>query len=64
MRVPKTEATVIKISRKMANLTELKELSKDFKNFRRDSIIFLPSMIFNFDSYYKNNSFIAMISYL
>jgi hypothetical protein len=38
MKVPKTEATVIKINRKMANLTELKELSKDFKNFRRDSI--------------------------
>jgi hypothetical protein len=39
MRVPKIEATVIKINRKMANLTELKELSKDFKNFIGDSII-------------------------
>jgi len=39
MRVPKIEATVIKINRKMASLTELKDLSKDFKNFRIDSII-------------------------
>jgi hypothetical protein len=38
MRVPKAEAAVIKINRKMANLTELNELSKDFKNLRRNSI--------------------------
>jgi hypothetical protein len=64
MRVPRTEAAVIKINRKMASLTELKDLSKDFRNFRKDSIDTFTLDDFGFDSYYKNNSFIAMLSFL
>jgi hypothetical protein len=61
MRVPRTEAAVIKINRKMASLTELKDLSKDF---RKDPIDTFTLDDFGFDSYYKNNSFIAMLSFL